>query len=105
MRGKLATVILLLFLPVVANAIAIDGSFWDWGITNPNTGLAPGDSFNTAITGITAGGIQFWEESGHRSDGFVSPGYGGALFDIKGLYFTSDATNYYFAAVVGLAPG
>ena len=90
-----------------AATIAIDGNPADWGITNASVGLHPNDgtseAWNMAATGVV-GGISYWEEAGTRSDGAVGPGYGGAPFDIRGLYFTSDASNYYFAAVVGMGP-
>jgi hypothetical protein len=61
------------------------------------------EAWNKAVTG-NVGGISFWEETGTGPSSAVGPGYGGAPFDIRGLYFTSDASNYYFAAVVGMGP-
>lgn len=91
-------------------AIVINGDPSDWGFTsaNANVGLHPNDgvveAWNTAVTGVV-GGVSYWEEAGVGSGGAIGPGYGGAPFDIRGLYFTSDASNYYFAAVVGMGPG
>ncbi len=90
-----------------AATIAIDGNPLDWGFTsaNANVGLHPnGGSVEAAVTGVSVGGVSYWEETGAASNGYVGPGYGGAPFDIRGLYFTSDATEYYFAAVVGMGP-
>jgi hypothetical protein len=94
----------------VANAatIAIDGNPMDWGFSagNANDGLHPnGGAVEAAVTGVTVGGVSYWEEAGAGAGGLVGPGYGGAPFDIRGLYFTSDATKNYFAAVVGMGPG
>jgi len=92
-----------------AATIAIDGNPSDWGFTsaNANVGLHPNDgvieAWNKAATGVI-GGISYWEEAGTGPSGAVGPGYGGAPFDIRGFYFTSDASNYYFAAVVGMGP-
>jgi PEP-CTERM motif-containing protein len=92
----------------IAGAITVGGNLGDWGITNPIQGFNPngtnGEGWGTPVTGV-AGGVSYWEESGTGSSGAVGPGYGGAPFDIRGLYFTSDASNYYFAAVVGMGPG
>jgi PEP-CTERM motif-containing protein len=90
-----------------AATIAIDGNPLDWGFTtaNANVGLhSNGGAVEAAMTGVV-GGVSYWEETGAGAGGYVGPGYGGAPFDIRGLYFTSDASNYYFAAVVGMGPG
>jgi hypothetical protein len=89
-----------------ASAFVITGNPTDWGITNPINGLntngTNGESPTNSVTVL--GGISYWEEAGHNSDGKVGPGWGGAPFDIRGLYFTYDATKYYFAAIVGMGP-
>lgn len=93
-----------------AATITINGDPSDWGFTsaNANVGLHTNDgvseAWNKAVTGVV-GGVSYWEEAGTGPSGAVGPGYGGAPFDIRGLYFTSDASNYYFAAVVGMGPG
>ena len=105
-----ALAVLLAAVSANAATIAIDGNSADWGFTvaNANVGLHLNDgtneAWNKAVTGVV-GGVSYWEEAGTGSGGAVGPGYGGAPFDIRGLYFTSDATKYYIAAVVGMGPG
>lgn len=93
-----------------ASAFTILGNSADlanWGITDASIGLTSTDSVNNPKTGsvTTAGGyvVRYWEEAGNNG-GYVQPGWGGAPFDIKGLYFTSDTTNTYFSAIVGMGP-
>ncbi len=100
-----AALLLLTGVGVASAAISIDGNFTDWGFTNAATGLVSTDGVGNPKTGTTASGVSYFEEAGVGSGGYVGPGYGGAPFDIKGLYFTFDASNYYFAAVVGMGPG
>ena len=111
--GKISVAILLLVFAAssVAGAatISVDGSHTDWfgAGSDANQGLnangTNGEAYNKAVLGYI-NGISYWEEAGVGSGGAVTPGYGGAPFDIRGLYFTSDAGNYYFAAVVGMGP-
>jgi hypothetical protein len=100
-------VLLMLVGAGVANAagITVDGNAADWQF---NYGVGGGyvntDRVDVVKSGTTASGVSYSEEAGVGSLGYLGPGYGGAPFDIKGLYFTSDASNFYFAAVVGMGP-
>lgn len=88
-----------------AAGITVDGDATDWQF---NYGVAGGyvntDKFNLSRSGTTASGVSYFEEAGVGLLGYLGPGYGGAPFDIKGLYFTYDTSNFYFAAVVGMGP-
>lgn len=99
--------ILLVAAAASATTITLTGSPSDWGIAAPGQGLntngTNGEAYNNAVTGVVSG-ISYWEEAGSGPHGEVTPGYGGGPFDIRGLYFTSDATNHYFAAIVGMGP-
>lgn len=107
LKSVAITIMLVLYGAGVATAagITVDGSAADWQF---NYGVAGGyvntDRFNVSRTGTTASGVTYFEEAGVGSLGYLGPGYGGAPFDIKGLYFTYDASNFYFAAVVGMGP-
>jgi PEP-CTERM motif len=98
------------FVAGAANAttITLTGSPSDWGIASPaqgfNTNGTNGEAYNNAVTGSVSG-ISYWEEAGVGPSGAVTPGYGGAPFDILGMYFASDAANYYIGAIVGMGPG
>jgi hypothetical protein len=104
---KAIAIALMLCLGGAAHAagITVDGSAADWQF---NYGVSGGyvntDRYNVTQAGTTASGVSYVEEAGVGSLGYLGPGYGGAPFDIKGLYFTSDASNFYFAAVVGMGP-
>jgi len=120
MKKKLWTLIfgafLVLSLMGSANAttITVDGNLSEWGITL-TTGLVTTDTlavppYFQVQTG-TLGGVAYWEEQGTSPNtpigyltGYVGPAFGGHVYDIEGLYFTKDASNYYFAAVVGMPP-
>ena len=106
MKKKLLTLLcmlpgaLLLAGTASALTISIGGCLADWGITEP-TGFNPSESPDNAVTGQT-NGIWWWEEDGVGDHGYVGPGYGGPVMDVKGLYATWDAVNFYFAVVSGI---
>ena len=92
------------------DAFVITGTSADltnWGIINPSIGLNSADGVNNPKTGsvTTAGGyvVRYWEEAGNNG-GMFNRGGEAATFDIRGLYFTSDSTNQYFSAIVGMGP-
>ena len=107
MRKTSALFLAFFCLTIVARdglAITVGGGLGDWGLSNPAGGFSSEDSVGNPVTGYV-GGVFFWEEKGHRSDGWVGPGWGGNAFDIRGLYFTYDADYLYLAAVLGTPPG
>lgn len=75
----------------VAQAISVDGNLSDWGVQR--NGAASG--WNSSVAFYTV-------EDDH--DSFLSPGYGGQLYDAEAMYVTWDRSNLYIALATGHNP-
>lgn len=76
-----------------AQAISIDGNLADWGVQRNGTAA-------DWIVGSAAKAASI--EDTH--DSFLSPGYGGQLYDAEAMYVTWDSQNMYLALATGHNP-
>jgi len=95
-RLLLALTAALAGTPLTAAAYTIDGNFADWGLTRTGSisDWTPSASVRQAVIEDQTGG----------AGTFLSPGYGGQLYDAEALYLDWDANWLYVLIVTGLPP-